>query len=353
MISEDKVAVIVPVFNVAGYLERCVETVIAQTYGNIEIILVDDKSTDSSSALCDELGKKDARVHVIHRLSNGGLSAARNSGIDFAIQESQSRWITFVDSDDWIHPRMIEMLVEGARRNDVLISVCSYNRVSRLTKFDNALVDFVKLTPEGFINACSNIPEKGVFLQNIACGKLFSVGLFENIRFPEHVKAHEDTYTTYKVIFSGNNIAFTDTCLYFYFLNQNSITGSAWSPNRLHTVWGHQEQIDFFDANGYQVALNIAIRQQMLRIPWVINKCMEAGGYEEEIEVLKKLLRDDFNKYKHKFNLSLVECHNAWRILRPIRAKLYIMALLLSKGPIFVVRKVVDVLKKKYIGTSA
>lgn len=123
MASEPLVSVIVPVYNVERYLEECVSSLVAQTYGNIEIILVDDGSTDGSDALCDRLAGTDPRIRVLHK-PNGGLSDARNHGL----REASGEWISFVDSDDWVSPVFIEALLRAALDNGCEISAIPFGK---------------------------------------------------------------------------------------------------------------------------------------------------------------------------------------------------------------------------------
>ena len=113
-----QISVIVPVYKVEPYLRRCVDSILAQTFTDFELILVDDGSPDNSGAICDEYAQKDARVHVIHQ-ENGGLSAARNAGIDWVFAHSDSQWLTFVDSDDWVHPEYLERLYHAVLEHNV------------------------------------------------------------------------------------------------------------------------------------------------------------------------------------------------------------------------------------------
>ena len=126
---DEKISVIVPVYNVEQYLERCVDSIINQTYKNLEIILVNDGSTDNSGKLCDELAKRDDRIRVIHK-ENGGLSDARNTGIE----EAEADLIGFIDSDDYIDENMYELLIDNLRETNADLSMCGhydvYNNVS-------------------------------------------------------------------------------------------------------------------------------------------------------------------------------------------------------------------------------
>ena len=119
------ISVIVPVFNVEKYLEKCILSILAQTYKNFELILVDDASPDSCPEICDRYANIDQRIRVLHCKKNGGLSAARNIGIEAA----RGKWITFVDSDDWVSQEMLQYLYEGVKKNDAQIAVCDFFRV--------------------------------------------------------------------------------------------------------------------------------------------------------------------------------------------------------------------------------
>ena len=140
----DKISIIIPVYNVETYIHKCIGSVLAQTYRNIEVILVDDGSPDNSGIICDEYAKKDKRVIVIHK-KNGGLSDARNAGIDAATGD----YIVFVDSDDYIAPDMIEKLYETQKRNNADITVCGYRWVEfRCTIIIESVIISVPLTIE-------------------------------------------------------------------------------------------------------------------------------------------------------------------------------------------------------------
>ena len=116
------ISIIVPVYQVEEYLHRCIDSILKQTYPDFEVILIDDGSPDNCGNLCDEYAKKDTRIHVIHQM-NGGLSVARNSGIDWAFANSSSKWLTFIDSDDWVHPQYLEVLLNAAIKYNVPVSI--------------------------------------------------------------------------------------------------------------------------------------------------------------------------------------------------------------------------------------
>ena len=129
--KESLVSCIVPVYNVEKYLNQCIESIVSQTYKNIEIRLINDGSTDTSPEICDRWEKKDERIIVIHK-KNGGLSSARNEGLN----QRKGEWIVFIDSDDYVHPQFIEILLEEVKNNKVLMACCNY----KSGKLDNDIL---------------------------------------------------------------------------------------------------------------------------------------------------------------------------------------------------------------------
>lgn len=235
------ISVIVPVYNVEAYLARCVDSILAQNYADFELILVDDGSPDNCPQICYEYAEKDSRIQVIHQ-QNGGLSAARNAGIDWVFQNSDSEWFSFIDSDDYVHPRYLEVLLNAAESTGCDVSIGSYIEFSG-----------VSVEPEENIAVPQKINTEKFFIEknvnaNIACGKLYRRKCFEEIRYPLG-KLHEDEFTTYKILFRYNEVSFVETPLYFYFQNDNSIMRT-WSSRRLDAVQALYEQLLFFRDNG-------------------------------------------------------------------------------------------------------
>ena len=188
-----QISIIVPVYKVEQYLRRCVDSILAQTFADFELILVDDGSPDNSGAICDEYAAKDPRITVIHQ-ENGGLSAARNAAIDWVFTNSDSQWLTFIDSDDWIHAEYLARLLNAAVENQVSISACNFE----ITTGDNPAIppeqfDTTLWTPENFF------VEHNV-TATTAWAKLYRKECFQTIRYPVG-KIHEDEFTTYKILF--------------------------------------------------------------------------------------------------------------------------------------------------------
>ncbi|MBR5278251.1 MAG: glycosyltransferase [Clostridia bacterium] len=257
-----QISVIVPVYKVEQYLDRCVESILAQTFADFELILVDDGSPDNCPKMCDDWATKDARIKVIHK-PNGGLSDARNAGIDWVFANSKSDWLHFVDSDDYIHPRMLEVLYNAAIDNATDVSICDYYTSNNPTP-DIDEITFEKMSVEAAY-------EKRCGLLDLAVGKLYKKELFTDIRYPFGL-LYEDSWTTYKVIFSVKELAFASAQLYCYYVNPESITKSKWSPKWLAEIEAHEEQLRFF----YKKNLTSALQTGIKAYVWIIQKQIDA-----------------------------------------------------------------------------
>lgn len=234
------VSVIVPIYNVEIYLRRCVNSLLKQTYKDIEIILVDDGSTDGSKELCDDLAFEDNRIKVIHK-TNGGLSSARNAGIDIA----KGEWYAFIDSDDIVDSRFIQTLLENAIRTECLISQCEF-----VNFVQEDILKHQKISEEIYI-----VDRKDVLKQidnttnTIVCNKLYHRSLFSDLRFPEG-RVHEDVAITYKLFYAAKKACGTFDVLYFYYCNENSITQSKITVRKLDLIDAYYEQVCFFKDKG-------------------------------------------------------------------------------------------------------
>lgn len=241
-----KISVIVPVYNVEPYLHRCVDSILNQTFSDIDVILVDDGSPDNCGAICEDYAARDSRVHVVHR-ENGGLSAARNSGIDWSFANSDSQWLTCVDSDDWIHREYLEKLYSAACDNDLDVAMCGFFET-------DAFVEDAALPPKDVLvldveDAFSTHYDKSVS----ACCKLVKKRLYDGLRFPEG-KLYEDAFVTHKLMFACDKIAVVDEKLYYYYNNPTSITRIRWSDRKLDSIEAHELRLDYFRERGFQKA---------------------------------------------------------------------------------------------------
>lgn len=237
------ISVIIPVYNVEKYLKRCMDSVLNQTYTNLDIVLVDDGSTDKSGDLCDEYQQIDSRVRVIHK-KNGGLSDARNIGIENA----RGEYLTFVDSDDELVLDCVEYLYRLICKYNCSISSCAAQVIIE----KNRKVYKNKLYTDEILSAHNGLKnmlyQKGIGVS--AWGKLYKKELFSKtgIRYPIG-KFAEDTGTTYKFLLIVPAIAWGYQCKYKYWIRENSLTTSSFTPkhfdlieladNMVHDIYRH------------------------------------------------------------------------------------------------------------------
>lgn len=213
--ANNKISVIVPIYNVEKYLGRCIESIINQTYTNLEIILVDDGSPDRCPQICDEYARIDHRIQVIHK-KNGGLSSARNAGINIATGE----YIGFVDSDDYIDVHMYEVLIQACLDQQCKLAVC------RIQHFTGDRYDKKVKTSSNFRNVTNTealweLQGADGELFCVAWNKLYHKELFDELRYPVG-KINEDEFVTYKAIDQAGNLVVCDNTLYFYYQENNS-----------------------------------------------------------------------------------------------------------------------------------
>lgn len=219
------ISVIVPVYKTEAYLDRCVESIVEQSYENLEIILVDDGSPDNCPAMCDAWAEKDSRVKVIHK-QNGGLSDARNAGMSIATGELMG----FVDSDDWIAPDMYQLLYEHMVADDSDIAACGVEMVwedgsqTRMLTKPGCCV----LNQEEAMRA---IIEES-WLKQPVWYKLYKTALIRDIPFPEG-KCHEDVFWSYQAVGNAQKVSVSDKVCYYYAQRSGSIMGEGYSLKRL------------------------------------------------------------------------------------------------------------------------
>lgn len=332
-----KISVIVPVYKVEPYINRCIDSILAQTYRDFDLILVDDGSPDRCGEICDEYAQTDSRIHVIHQ-PNCGLSAARNAGIDWVFANSESEWLTFVDSDDYLHPTMLEALLNAAESHNTRVSVCGYAETHGEQLADSESV-VSAWTPEAFYR------ERNVNA-TVAWGKLYHKDCFCEIRYPVG-KLHEDEFVTYRILFAQKEIAVVDAPLYAYFMNDTGITKSAWNPKRMDAFEALQEQISYFYEKGYTTIARYRVMGYIGNIQRQINMIREQPNkrlYRRHIQLCRKKLCEAIRAYKVDLNLNLIDHYLVFAYARPHLAIWYRCLrksqVLLGKGSVEEMKKV-------------
>lgn len=233
------ISIVVPVYNTEKYLDECVKSILAQSYTNWELILVDDGSTDTSLELCESWQSKDARIRVSHK-ENGGVSSARNVGID----KSRGEYLAFVDADDWVEPEYLQVLYQTLGQTDLAIC-CVFDESDWNEKVKEEVVDLQKLrtTPSQYANPVYT---------NYPCNKLFLTKLIQQHRilFPEDVRRCEDAYFVQDYLLHCKTISVSREKLYHYVQRDGSAMHSFYSGVCKDEIPLMQRQYDFFHLQG-------------------------------------------------------------------------------------------------------
>lgn len=277
------VSIIVPVYNVEAYIHTCMESILYQTYENIEIILVDDGATDSSGKICDEYKYVDSRVKVIHK-ANGGLSDARNVGM----KSANGEYLIFIDSDDIISKNYVEYLVNLLEGADADVGVCSQVHI-----YPGDKVEFTQENNHIILDSESAIVEllyQKSFLVS-AWAKIYKKKLFEGIEYPVG-KLFEDSATTYKVFDKAKTIVYGDAKLYGYVHRENSITTRSFSKKDCDILTICQEIVDCMSLRGKRMQ-NAARCYQVVGALRIFLNAPRTGTYYDEIEYSKKIIRQN------------------------------------------------------------
>ncbi len=289
----DKITVVVPVYNIEEFLPECLDSVINQSYENLEIIIVNDGSTDGSLKICEDYAKRDERIKLITQ-ENGGLSAARNT----AIAVASGKYITFVDSDDYIHPDMINVLYTQLKLNNSDMSVCQFMPVNEKSELLNVDRYYPALNIEGNKN-CMRELLLDTGIKTCAWGKLHLTSVFKDFNYPEG-KYHEDVYTTYRIVDLCDKITICPEQLYFYRQRSNSIMHHSFSPKHLDVVEGNVLRAEYIN----QRYTNLKI-ETLSGVVYAANSCAKRLiGVENIDEETVKYLQQQYRKYESYFLLG-------------------------------------------------
>lgn len=243
--GKDKISIIMPAYKVEDTIARCIQSIINQTYSNLEIILVEDGSPDRCPEICDEYMRNDARIKVIHQ-KNGGLSKARNVGLSNATGD----WILFVDSDDYIDYELCEKVHDCAVKNKADIVMFGFTKFKDGEQIKCSVVESVSrlLNKDEAMGLLSD-PNIGNFSWN----KFYKRSLFNDIKYPEG-RVYEDLATTYKVIDRASQICLLETKLYYYYQSDNSITHTITKKHVTDEFEQRFEQYNFLIEHNYEAA---------------------------------------------------------------------------------------------------
>lgn len=281
----EKISVIVPIYNVEKYLPKCIESILNQSYNNLEIILVDDGSPDKCGEICDKYAEKDDRIKVIHK-QNGGLSDARNVGFKTAVGD----YISFIDSDDYLDVDMYSVMTETMKKYGCDIAECAvvsmfgdekkYPKTAdtEVLQGKDALIKYLKT--DG-----NDIPRTAVW------SKLFKKDIINDLTFPKG-QIHEDYLFTVTSIFRAKKMAIIHKGLYYHlYTNPHSITNAVFSVKDLYRVEQLKNIKEFLHSNGSEEHYGYALANYYRGIVTYYNKCV--GKYDDEAEKLRSILLEE------------------------------------------------------------
>lgn len=306
------ISVIIPIYKVEKELPRCIESILAQTYTEFEMILVDDGSPDRCGEICDRYAQEDTRIQVIHK-KNGGVSEARNAGLDIA----KGKYICCVDSDDFVHPQYLEILYNIMQKSGADVVVCDYETCypgeeKEITQIDQ--MPAYEEIGEQHLYDIDFITSKRVKYV-LAWNKLVKAELYQGIRYPVG-KEHEDNYTTYKLLDKANKIVYTAQSLYYYVMRDQSITHTTgFSEKRFHIMLATGEEIEYFHAKGNQRMVELLTDSYLYWMWWCIDEMKKEGiQYTEKIRPFQKKFRKYLPYLKVSKSCSLKRICRYWYI---------------------------------------
>ena len=301
------ISVIIPVYKVELYLERCVQSIVKQTYTNLEIILVDDGSPDNCPAMCDSWAERDSRIKVIHK-ENGGLSDARNAGMVIA----EGKYISFIDSDDWIAPEMLERLHDALEKDKSDIAACTVEMV-----WEDKTPEKLLTVQENRVLGRQEAQEALLLetkLKQPVWYKLYKREVLEGILF-EKGKQHEDVFWSYQVIGNAAQVSLIDYIGYYYWQRQNSIMGESYSLKHLDAIEAYCDRYEYIKKQFPTLESKARVRilaaciyqGQMALLYLSKQERTEAFSVLEEVKEKYPIQRSDLNGMKttHKLWLQI------------------------------------------------
>ncbi|MGM9652762.1 MAG: glycosyltransferase family 2 protein [Eubacteriales bacterium] len=291
-----EISIIVPVYNVEKYLKRCIDSILSQTFTDFELILVDDGSPDGCPAICDEYAQQDSRIRVIHK-ENGGLSDARNAGLEVAI----GKFIGFVDSDDFIHPQMYALLYDAAIMYNAGIVQCEFNRFyedREIAPFHEETLRTVRIMgQEEYLD--NFYPENCYAITSTVCNKLYKCHIFQNIRFP-FGQYYEDGFVLLETLnccsTECEKVILLQNQLYWYMQREGSIMYSAYSSKWFQGTNNNKNNLSFFRKKNNRQMVCYALDDYLTRF------CKDKLC----VEMLHRELKTDFRETQRAFLKEIV-----------------------------------------------
>ena len=277
---KDLISIIIPVYNTEQYLNECVDSILAQTYGNWELFLVDDGSTDKSGGMCDDYAKKDARIKVLH-LENGRQGKARNRALD----KVQGEYICFADSDDCLPLNALEIMWKGIKKENVKLIQFASERISggkRIFNFSHR--EYIKMDAQSAL--VNYITANKEVIQHAPWAKLYKAELFEEVRFPEN-KIYEDSATIYKLIEKCDEVVYSPQVVYYARERDGSTTRQKIGRRNLDRLSVYEDMQMYFQTQSPNETLCRCAIAAQVDVVWnlaiQVYKNMPKGAEREEI----------------------------------------------------------------------
>lgn len=298
--NQELISVIVPIYNVEKYLSRCIESILKQTFSNLEIILVDDGSTDESKLIVCEYVKKDKRIVAVNK-ENGGLSDARNAGIAVA----SGNYLVFVDSDDYIHSQFIEILYHNIKKYDADIAVCEGIRVD-----DNHKGNVLQTIPKFYrVDVLDSISGMKLWYKSdfknptVVWNKIYKKGLFQNVKF-DIGKLHEDEFIMHRLYIQSRIIVYVWLGLYYYYARMDSITGGKkYSLKRLDVLEAYAQRTMLFSNIGDLELIKLHNNHYIdVLLGCAVNLQVNYRGMDKSL--IKKIIKRKIVEVRNKNSIS-------------------------------------------------
>ena len=314
-----KISVIVPVYNSEKYLRRCIESILNQTFDDIEVILIDDGSTDDSRKICDEYAAKNTKILVYHQ-ENSGQAAARN----FGFKNARAEWICFVDSDDMIHPQMLEMLYEAVIEEKCKIAMCGVCESIEVPEdFLNYKVENNSETEIMDEDGLLHLRENGehrfwTVWAKLVHREIIAVKPFTNGRI------YEDNAIVPQWLDLSKNVTNIKDRLYFYQINCEGTTKKGFNRKQLDYLWALECLIAFFEKNKFNELLEVTLQQYIAAMSQMNVKCQK-NKFEEDCIVLKNKYSNTIKKYRNRIILDEKTKENVLISFYPRRYKMLLL----------------------------
>lgn len=299
----DLISVIVPIYNREKYIERCISSIINQTYKQIEIVLVDDGSDDATPSICTKWGKKDQRIKYIYQ-GRRGVSTARNSGVE----QAKGKYIMMVDSDDYISDHIIEILYHQLQKYHVLLSMCDFLRGSEEDYTFKITNDYgVELISGTEAIKRSYIDSHNALRYISPCWKLIDKSLYEGIKYPDG-KIFEDIYVTHQLLYKADKIAVVDQKLVYYYQHPDSIMNKEYHAGKLDYLDASKQRISFFQERGLTELASIAYDEYLHSLIWEYSRARDLLADKKIMEEIKSRFREI---YRDGYSNQRYESENA------------------------------------------